>query len=284
MRKIDDKGNYLNFHGITIISFLHFNKILLDKVKEILDADSNLNKYYSTLPSESYHMTIKNHLVGTEEFVQEERKKNVYIEIDRLCKDWKRLIPAKAVGMDFGNTIQILLEIEKSTSEKVNLFRDTLVKLGSKREDNFIFHMTLAYKYRSLDKGVDFKNLQILIGKLLKDVILTFEPPALCVFKDMTKFTPLFEKRCKTYIYLKHKNTVYTLIEMVNVYIPAIESRVEYIGFVENGKLIPNSDTIQGLILNAIYGQNSDIKQNVLYINDELKDFSLFSEIWSETM
>lgn len=66
MKKIDCKGNYLEFNGITVISFLHFNKIF-PQIYDILDHDPDIKKYYSPLPLDSYHMTVKNHLVGTKE-------------------------------------------------------------------------------------------------------------------------------------------------------------------------------------------------------------------------
>jgi hypothetical protein len=78
--------------------------------------------------------------------------------------------------------------------EKVNKLRDNLIKT-CERNDNGIYHITLAYKCNCTDMEIDYAimNEVEILNMLLQDQSVTLQKPLVTYFEDMTKFVPLKE-------------------------------------------------------------------------------------------
>ncbi len=197
MKKIDQNGNYLPFIGTTIISFVKCQKLFKD-IHEYISCHHHLFfKYYSLLPVESYHMTVKNHTVCSgsekqwyENFVADFAK---YEQIKAKCNDYPGEITVNAVGCHFGGTFALKVDVCENNVENL---RKEIVKLGSKREDNFKFHITFAYNYRpfkndDIELCEECKKISKYVLDLLLKEKIVLKKPQLCYFKDMTDFKPL---------------------------------------------------------------------------------------------
>ena len=58
-RKLDSQGNYLPFHGITVVHSLQKASLAkLAKIEPFLRQSPLLSQYYAPLPLSSYHMTL----------------------------------------------------------------------------------------------------------------------------------------------------------------------------------------------------------------------------------
>jgi hypothetical protein len=196
MKKFNEKGEYTRFLGITVICFVQNESLV--KIRDIIQTYPDILNCYSLLPSTSYHMTVKNHNVCDgdqtkwyEEFIA---NFNQYAKMKEECGKFSGEVNVKVTGIDFKNTIQLTLEILPKCKPRIDTLRESLVNLGSKREDGFQFHITLGYKYKHPPRDINklCNKAREGVKKILEkqNFTMKLEPPKLCYFNDMTNFVP----------------------------------------------------------------------------------------------
>ena len=218
--KINSKGKYTYFPGITFLSMLN-DRESSDWAKyfKYLKSKTLVNKYYSILPLSSLHMTIKNHISAIEDLTDYLLKNSIVLdEMKNVCKRYSISPKVKVVDMYFGSTMGLLLEPEYST--QIESLRKELTDLGSKREVGYRFHMTFGYRYKKIEDD-DIEGLKREINSILNrsseflskvNYKLQFDTVMMYYFTSMKNYSPM-QKICKYSCLLKFewKGKIYDL-------------------------------------------------------------------------
>ncbi len=193
--KVNSKGRYVSFPGITVIALPQAKdfEVLKSLYSELIQVPI-IKKYYAPLPADSYHMTTMN--LFTQAKVGSELWKS-YID-DRLpwLQSLNRQISASPIfaqgrilGPKFGATIA--LEIKLSLKDRTTIM-ELAESLGLSKKVPPYFHVTLGYAYREIPTK-DQEKIRIAVAKLVEELIgknIRFEMPQLTYFNDMTEFVP----------------------------------------------------------------------------------------------
>lgn len=216
--KINKNGTYRKFYGWSVISMVQNDlRFIYNYIR-----NSNLNNYFSALPSSSYHMTIYNiwcngsELIpyqerfikdefGDDEKIKEELEEvgigffnpnnlmdTLFDELNNECSTYYQnttKLNIKNVVYTGGN-IQIRLSDSKSFSGLTNL-RDILISTGEYDDQMSCYHITLAYQYKDIPPDeipIIEKSLNML-NKLLNKQSVIIDKPCVYSFRDMTAFT-----------------------------------------------------------------------------------------------
>ena len=223
--KISTTGDYLNFHGWSIVSMLDNDlKFLENYIKN----HHILKKYFSALPSNSFHMTVYNLwcngnplLNHQQRFIKQNFNENNVLMLEKesqkygvhfnpsgcinellfklhfICNNhnYKKI---KVIIKDIkynGNTIRISLDHTNSKFEIINRCRNNLIHVCERNDNMGGYHITLAYKYKDIDSNTlelinnEINNLNI----LLKNQTITLQNPSVKYFSNMTNFTSFIQ-------------------------------------------------------------------------------------------
>ena len=201
-RKIDVFGNYIDFHGMTVVS--HVDQTLYSMKGLLEDLNKEFGDQYSILPLESIHMTIFNMFVQPEKY--DDKTISSYTNKVKKFKSWAHTyVPhinyrfrVQINACYLANTIGIKVTPERVDS--VIAMRSQLKKL-TKLEDKTLehsvnsnpFHITFGYRYTTIKRENDNLRFKTLLENhsLSIGTILTMKPAEVCEFNDMTHFEPI---------------------------------------------------------------------------------------------
>ncbi|CAF3522931.1 unnamed protein product [Rotaria socialis] len=193
-KKIDSTGNYLPFPGYTIIA--HATHPLPKPLVELVSylSSSELRKYYSFLPTTSYHVTI-NPLEG----VHDEHKELLEQEQGRLKQQDTSLV---GTAQNLLCSTIILIEVQLNDSNNPN-FEQIIqyVRSTNLQQANILrnytqsWHLTLAYPYKDIENNEIKERLYKIIENMPESAKLPFMIPLehirICRYNDMTRFTSI---------------------------------------------------------------------------------------------
>ncbi len=192
--KIDIQGNYVSFPGYTIVSHaLHpLPKPLIDLVNYL--SSSELQKYYSFLPTTSYHVTInplENVLDEHKSLLEEEQRKLKEQDTKIICIA-EKLIHSRVIALE----VQFK-DDENQTFQNIikNVRSHELQQAKILHNYTRSWHLTLAHQYKDIDTEEIKTKLDQIIETIPPSSTIPFDIPLdhirICHFNDMTKFTPI---------------------------------------------------------------------------------------------
>lgn len=222
--KISQNGKYLDFYGWSVISMLDND---LKFIENYISNHNILNKYFATLPSETYHMTLyniwcngKRLLNHQQRFIQQNFSKDNAITLENESKKYnnhfnpggcindllfklsficnnhyykKEKIKIKSIKYN-GNTIRLSLT-HSSKFDKINKIRDNCINVCEENDGMGSYHVTLAYKYKDIDTDT-FKLIDDeikILNILLKNQTITLSNPSVRYFTNMRNFVPFIQ-------------------------------------------------------------------------------------------
>ena len=202
IQKIDERGRFLLFEGVTIVMPIIFTAATTSAhvaVYKLLSQPYSSNM--SVLPMRSYHVTLSSIISRPQTDTLEQYNSRVLASHDRLVAV-KRLLQQEAADVTFraadvrachigiSPTLLPASESDRAQLQRwETLVADALGPLYEKQDRN---HMSLAYDIppltmddnscRALEKAVMglYDGMDFIVG-----------PPQLCVFSDMTHFQPV---------------------------------------------------------------------------------------------
>ncbi len=211
IKKIDSSGNYTSFPGITVLSHIKKNELIIwNKLYSKLKESKIINEYYSLLPVDSYHMTLINLYTKayTSKNIEDDwkrfitNKNKMFINLDNYLSENAFIPKIPSVNMLLpkisNNTIAIEVPIASEQKEKVNEIANHF-KLFKKVPSPF--HITLAYSYKVIPAET-YQEIEIEFNRIVNSNLLiyntplNFENPKIYYFHDMTNFK-LWNKKIK---------------------------------------------------------------------------------------
>lgn len=218
--KIDNHGVYQRFCGLTFIVPLPG----LDEfdgpwatLMRALAADPVISRYFAPLPLHSLHITVKNHETAMAHAPRGEWDRwfeKVLLDVMRphsklremmdTCSRMAYIPVARPVNpLHAWSPSNSTLSIDVQLSLDPEPLRAALVQLGSRAEPNFVFHITLAYRFCSPSTEEEHSLLALHLNQLhalatalvvespTHSVIECQTPVALYYFPSMCEFIRL---------------------------------------------------------------------------------------------
>lgn len=198
-KKIDENGKYKLFYGYTVISFLKERDS--DDWKNFFNYVKNLkifNKYFSLLPLESLHVTIKNHICVTDSNwvnYTSNIAEQITTKSANVCNIMDITPVCSVAKLYTSHSLGVFLNMENDA--EVQKLRKILVLMGMKPEENFKFHMTFAYKYKEVPESEKFafdmelNNIYMKLKHFVDKRTLKFEKAKYCGFLSMEEYVPI---------------------------------------------------------------------------------------------
>ncbi len=199
--KINEKGDYLPYPGMSLISFLkHRNEYEWVNFVEFLNSLPTFNKYFRALPANSLHLTVKNFIVANSPAYRQVMANGDENQLKaRVCSAFNLAPIGEVSNIYIHRSMGMIINLQNS--EDIERLRTVMVTLGTgSPEPDFKYHVTFAYCFKCNVAKEDSKilenellNIQQHITSLLKikETILEFEPARLCYFPDMMHYVPL---------------------------------------------------------------------------------------------
>lgn len=211
--KIDINGKYRKFEGWSVISNL---KNDFTFIENYIKMNNILSRYFSALPSKSYHMTLYNLWCDGAPLIPHQLKyikknpivpKNIYsfdfikstgcmdnlfYKLHYECnkKSVNKINKIEILNVRYnGNTIRISLKNSK-VLDNLTVTRNNITKICENNDRMGSYHITLAYKYKDIEKeNEDSVKREIdILNMLLTNQTMILDRPNLYHFKDMTSF------------------------------------------------------------------------------------------------
>lgn len=222
--KVRIDGIYSDFSGWSVVSMVKYH---MKFIENFIRKNNVLNKFFSALPTSSYHVTIYNIWCNTspllkhqEKFLQKHfpvtsirekiRKQSQSIgffnpngcindllfRLYFICEkfSWKdNKLVVKKVHYN-GNTIRISFKKCKSFVQ-MNRCRQHITEACEKKDGMGSYHITLAYKYKDINTEVldSVKNEIDILNMLLENQEIIIGKPMVSYFPNMTSFRPFEE-------------------------------------------------------------------------------------------
>ena len=218
--KINDKGEYTPFYGWSVILNIDTD---LKFIENYIKNNNMINKYYSALPSESYHMTLYNIWCNGSELLNHQKRvidtnfapdmiellgkqsKNINFfnpkgcindllyKIYFECQE-NKIDPVKLIikNIYVGENIAIVFDYPSQSFDKMNILRQNIIKICERDDKMGVYHITLAYKYKDIPPDhikLIMKEINTLIMLLSKQTLI-INNPFVSYFSDMTSFLP----------------------------------------------------------------------------------------------
>ena len=218
--KINDKGEYTPFYGWSVILNIDTD---LKFIENYIKNNNMINKYYSALPSESYHMTLYNIWCNGSELLNHQKRvidtnftpdmiellgkqsKNINFfnpkgcindllyKIYFECQE-NKIDPVKLIikNIYVGENIAIVFDYPSQSFDKMNILRQNIIKICERDDKMGVYHITLAYKYKDIPPDhikLIMKEINTLIMLLSKQTLI-INKPFVSYFSDMTSFLP----------------------------------------------------------------------------------------------
>lgn len=212
-RKINERGEYLPFYGYTTISMLDPRQNLQQIEKFI--HNSSIGKYFSPLPSDTYHMTLFNiyslnskPIEPVEKWLQEGGtlpKQNwlpfdvlnvEHIKASHEIRKVKSRFKVQNLKLYCENTIGIHIQLGENDTALVSELRKKLASIYKHDDPHLRLHVTFGYRFKQfpteeIEKN-KLKNDLSLLMNYLKLIItdFSFQDPDIYLFNSMTNFLP----------------------------------------------------------------------------------------------
>ena len=196
LRKIDERGCYQYYPGVTVVANLYDNNEALCKaLHERLSENELICRYYSPLPASSYHMTAMsvcnakfNGRGNWEKFVADKIPffRKIHSRVEEVSF-------SPQISVDRFRTKSVIQGIFTMPDLQKNLIMSLSREFGLQDEPFFTPHVTLAYQYRTLEfelsELIEQEIQTILFGVFKEhDDPYFLAPLRLCYFDDMQKF------------------------------------------------------------------------------------------------
>lgn len=190
--KVDSEGNYLNFSGLTIISYVDHTNIIYSKLFDLLSSNKQITEKYAVLPIDSYHMTIVS-IVDQRNFPNIDLYINTHeVELNQIIANLNNLftntIQAKIIDIIVENVISIYLELNEDTLNVIKLLTEKLKVDCVDYKIPKHFHITLAYAYKPVASTEQNQIKNMLENNIMLNEYVHLHIPKLCKYNDMTKF------------------------------------------------------------------------------------------------
>lgn len=196
--KVNHQGKYTPFHGWTVISEL---KEHLGFIEHYI-RNSTMGKYFTSLPADSYHMTLYN--IWSEACPplknKNKDKDNIYrlleqmqAEIDK--QSWKDFQLFHSQILYTGKILAITFTASDNFTQANNI-RNKMTMAAFTEDNMLYYHITLAYQYKNIpEEEATCLNKELsILNSMLSNKVYTLEKPFVAKFDDMTKFTPCFDR------------------------------------------------------------------------------------------
>lgn len=196
LKKIDERGNYLDFPGVTVISKINQpHQELWQNIHHFLSTSEVLSHCFSPLPMNSYHMTTcslatkQEHSNDWVDFISSQRSILKRIHNELISRQFSPSIEIKKVI--FSPAIQLIVSMPPQQESILQFFAKTM---GLESKVPNAFHITLAYQYREIDEAIhgkikdEIEQLATICQQYDKEI--TLSPPQLHYFNSMKQFTP----------------------------------------------------------------------------------------------
>ena len=197
-RKINEKGKYCLFPGITVVSACFpEHKDFCYEVYNALSESDLLVQYFSLLPAESYHMTTMD--LHTQERVGDKWRSFVEKNLPRFREIKQTLQKADITpvieDMRIDASKGIILQLTVSAEQR-ELIKQTAEKLDIEEAIPPFFHITLAYPIpqKLISKELRSQLQEEVLVRLSKIIesypAMVIAQAKLCYFHDMNAFIP----------------------------------------------------------------------------------------------
>jgi hypothetical protein len=188
-KKIDSRGNYLPYKGVTVICPLYTRidengiKYDFNNQYKALTTGLDPNKY-SILPLESYHMTIKGIFSGRNNTVHFNKSLPQLRKLQSALQEQG----AKYLAMSTKRFYNHGVHLEPATYEDsmlLSMYENVIDSVLMTKVPVIQKHMTFAYRYTDENSPPPLRN------RVKLPSVLFFGPPVVCTFDDMTKYKSL---------------------------------------------------------------------------------------------
>ncbi|KTD32264.1 hypothetical protein Lmor_2202 [Legionella moravica] len=196
LRKYNNKGEYTPFPGLTVVASVQSaDQCLWADINRLINESTLLASCYAPLSNKSYHMTALN--LFTERAVGSGRWKDFLISNTPLFKtiqtafEHNKFCPEVSIeSLEVSRTVKLVVRLPLAQKQVIN---DIAHQFDLKSKIPHPFHITLAYRYKRVDRQreLDIEHqLQESLAPLLIGHSFLLNPPTLCFFNDMNAFIP----------------------------------------------------------------------------------------------
>jgi hypothetical protein len=196
IKKINEKGEYLLFEGLTVVMPLQTDlSAMYEELQTIVPKE-----VHALLPKESYHVTVTGircrfHFKTCEKY-NEFLEQNI-MAFERLKKSFEHgsgnFMLEHEVGTDMSQITAHLKPADTASAQ----YLDTMAAHCEKHLGKFYrksrSHLSLAYKIPS-SKDLTLSectNIAATLNKHLQGTVLTFGEPTICKFSNMCSYTAI---------------------------------------------------------------------------------------------
>lgn len=196
--RVDENGQYSPLKGATVISTPQDSdaEFWREIHTQLIKKSPTIGRYYAPLPYSSYHMTCC--ALNTEEELSPnedwntfmDNKTTIYSQLHNALSTLPILSNVKFISLSERNLIVLYVSLPQKRNDAIKEFAQ---QYDCEAGIPMCFHITLAYQYKEFTEEDHLKILEEV--ELLRNIFeqkktLTFSPPKLCYFNDMSRFTP----------------------------------------------------------------------------------------------
>jgi len=198
-QKVDQAGNYLPFHGVTVISSIDDDHDIWKAVNDGIRSCPLVMEYYSILPCDSYHMTVMDLYTKKfdggecwEQFITE--KTSFFRALNETIHD-RNFTFNPEITISRSHVTSIISLLVQLDSEQQSKIRDIAEKFNLTVKIPKHLHVTLGH----LNKEISAETLTMIqtqVQAVLENTenlfnnLISLQAPQLCYFHDMTAFIP----------------------------------------------------------------------------------------------
>ncbi|KTD51286.1 DUF1868 domain-containing protein [Legionella quateirensis] len=196
LRKYNNKGEYTPFPGLTVVASVQSADMCLwSEVNRLITECTLLDLCYAPLSNTSYHMTALN--LFTERAIGSEKWKDFIISNTLFFKAIQTAFECNAFcpevridSLKVSRTIKLVVSVPSVQKKAID---DIAKRFELKRKIPHPFHITLAYRFKTIDKKIEHE-IEHQLNKSLEHFLIgrtvLLNPPELCFFNDMSAFIP----------------------------------------------------------------------------------------------
>lgn len=206
MAKIDNRGNYCYFPGVTVVCPISEESNSIGELLYSMMTSEPISRFYSALPSDSYHMTTMS-ICDWKTYLLSNPGKNTVDFINSI--DGMLSMYQKYHSSISSNPFRPVLEFKKIIVSSVIILEGTIStshadivqKVATEHSLNscipWAFHVTLGYQYKSVTETEQREVYSIVKSCLETNSMksIQFDTHELCYYNDMTKFIPWDAKK-----------------------------------------------------------------------------------------
>ena len=196
LRKYNNKGEYTPFPGLTVVASVQSADICLwTEVNRLITECTLLNSCYAPLSNNSYHMTALNlfteRAIGSENWKDFIISNTLFFKAIRTAFECNSFCPeVKIDSLKVSRTIKLVVRLPSVQKKTI---ADIAQRFELTKKIPHPFHITLAYRYKTMDKKTEHDmehQLNQSLEHLLIGRTVVLNPPELCFFNDMKSFIP----------------------------------------------------------------------------------------------